>query len=47
MKVKSTITDGLKSNIAKKFKLTEVNEAIKFYLEHMSDGKVLIEPWSE
>lgn len=42
MKVKSTINDGLKSNVAKKFKLTEVNEAVKFYLEHMTDGKILI-----
>lgn len=47
LKVKSAIGDGLKSVVAKKFKASEATEAIKFYLEHMSEGKVIIEPWSE
>lgn len=46
-KVRSTIGDGLKSNVAKKFKLEQLGEAVEYYLKNMSEGKVLMEPWSE
>lgn len=46
-RVRSTINDGLKSKIAKKFKLEQIAEAIDFYLNNMTEGKVLFEPWAE
>lgn len=46
-KVRKTITQTMKSTISKKFKIDELNNAISFYLQHMSEGKVLIEPWAD
>lgn len=46
-KVRKTITQTMKSTISKKFKIGELNNAISFYLQHMSEGKVLIEPWAD
>jgi hypothetical protein len=41
-KVRSTIVQMLKSTIAKKFKLNEVESAIKYYKQNMSEGKIII-----
>jgi NADPH:quinone reductase-like Zn-dependent oxidoreductase len=46
-KVRSNISQNMKSVVAKKFKLEQFEEAIQFYLKNMSEGKVLFEPWSE
>lgn len=46
-KVRSTINNQLKSTVAKKFKLEQLNEAIDFYLKNMTEGKVILQPWDE
>lgn len=46
-KVRSSIMENMKSVVAKKFKLDELGQAIKYYLGNMTDGKILLEPWSD
>lgn len=43
-KVQKLLMSDLKSEISKTFRLDEVNEALKYYSENMSSGKVLIMP---
>jgi hypothetical protein len=46
-KVRKTIAQSLKSTIAKKYNLDQVANAIKYYKENMTEGKIIIEPWTE
>lgn len=46
-KIRKLINNTLKSNIAKKFTIDNVEEAIEYYKQNMTDGKVIIEGWSE
>lgn len=46
-KVRSNISQNMKTVVAKKYKLEQFEEGLQFYLKNMSEGKVLFEPWSE
>lgn len=45
--VRKSIGQNLKSEIARKFKLKEAEEAIEYYQKHMSEGKIIMSPWDE
>jgi len=46
-KIRKLINNTLKSNIAKKFSIENVEEAIEYYKQNMTEGKIIIEGWSE
>jgi len=41
-KIRKTITQTLKSTVAKKFNIDQIQFAIKYYTENMTEGKVII-----
>jgi len=43
-KAHKMLTNELKTEIAKTFEMKDINEAIKYYLEHPTQGKVIIKP---
>lgn len=43
-KVHKLLTDDLKTEIAKVYSMDDVNEAVKYYQQHMTEGKVIIKP---
>ena len=45
-KIRKMINKTLKSHIAKKFPLEKVSEAIDYYINHMTEGKIIIENWN-
>lgn len=46
-KIRKLINNTLKSSIAKKFTIDNVEEAIQYYKQNMTEGKIIIEGWSE
>mmetsp|Transcript_23147 Transcript_23147/g.23034 ORF Transcript_23147/g.23034 Transcript_23147/m.23034 type:complete len:80 (+) Transcript_23147:559-798(+) len=44
-KVKRLIKDNLSSKISRQYHLKDINEAVQYYEENMSKGKVLLKPW--
>lgn len=46
-KVRNLISKGMKSHVARRFKLDEAEQAVNFYLENMTQGKVIFDPWGK
>lgn len=43
-KLQKLLLNDLKSEISKVFSIEEINEALQYYKEHMTEGKVIIKP---